>query len=156
MDVYDDEIVNLWRLLQKYQVRYIMVGGFATNLHGFSRITADADMWLEDNLQNRKQFRKAINELGIGDFVQFETIEFIAGYSSIMLDSGIELDVMTQLKDFGKDQFSDCLNLAAKAEIHGIEVPFLHLNHLLREKKATGRPKDLLDIEELKKANNIE
>ena len=156
MDIFDEEIVNLWRLLYKHHVRYIMVGGFATNLHGFSRITADADIWLEDNLENRKRFWSAIKELGIGDFQQFETIEFVADYSSIMLDSGIELDVMTQLKDFGKEQFSDCLDLAAKAKIHEIEVPFLHLNHLLREKKATGRPKDLLDIEELKKANNIE
>ena len=56
MDIFDEEIVNLWRLLYKHHVRYIMVGGFATNLHGFSRITADADIWLEDNLENRKRF----------------------------------------------------------------------------------------------------
>jgi hypothetical protein len=156
MDIYDDELVNLWKLLAKHQVSYIMVGGFATNLHGFSRITADADIWIEDSLENRKRFREAIKDLGIGDFSQFETIEFIAGYSSISLDSGIELDIMTQLKDFGKEQFSECFKLASTAEIFGISVPFLHLNHLLREKKATGRPKDLLDIEELKKANNIQ
>lgn len=41
MDILDEEILSFWRVLQKYQVKYIMVGGFATNLHGFSRMTAD-------------------------------------------------------------------------------------------------------------------
>ena len=41
MDILDEEIVKLWKLLSENEVQYIMVGGFATNLHGFSRITAD-------------------------------------------------------------------------------------------------------------------
>lgn len=34
MDILDEEIINLWRLLNKHHVMYIMVGGFATTLHG--------------------------------------------------------------------------------------------------------------------------
>ena len=37
MDILDDEIITLWRLLHEHDVKYIMVGGFATNLHGYSR-----------------------------------------------------------------------------------------------------------------------
>jgi hypothetical protein len=40
MDILDDEILSLWRSLSTNKVRYIMVGGFATNLHGFNRIEA--------------------------------------------------------------------------------------------------------------------
>jgi hypothetical protein len=68
MDIFDEEILNLWRLLHKYSVRYIMVGGFASFLNGTKTLTPTFEVWLEDNLENRKRFRKAIKELGIGDF----------------------------------------------------------------------------------------
>lgn len=40
MDLLDQEILELWRLLDQHKVAYIMVGGFATTFHGFNRATA--------------------------------------------------------------------------------------------------------------------
>lgn len=48
MDIFDEELLNFRRSLDKYDVKYIMVGGFAVNLHGFSRLTGDLDIWLKD------------------------------------------------------------------------------------------------------------
>ena len=50
MDVFDEGFLDLWRALHEEGVRYIMVGGFATNMHGFTRATADLDLWLEDTV----------------------------------------------------------------------------------------------------------
>jgi hypothetical protein len=47
--------------------------------------------------------------------------------------------------------FEECYNYAVITEIESIQVPFLHFNHLITCKKASGRNKDLLDIEELEK-----
>ena len=58
MDIFDDEMLRLWRSLDQNKVRYIMVGGFATNLHGFSRTTADLDLWIDDNEENRAEIIK--------------------------------------------------------------------------------------------------
>lgn len=44
MDIFDEEIINFWRSLQNNNVRYIMVGGYATNLHGYQRYTDDMDV----------------------------------------------------------------------------------------------------------------
>ncbi|MFA6261173.1 MAG: DUF6036 family nucleotidyltransferase [Bacteroidia bacterium] len=151
MDVLDEEVLRLWKILYKYEVRYILVGGFATNLNGFSRFTADLDLWLDDTAANRKLFRKALAEAEIGDFESLETIEMIPGWSSIYLNSGIELDIMTSLKGFPKERFEDCYNLAPTILIHDVPVRFLHKNHLIEAKLALGRPKDLNDIEELRK-----
>jgi hypothetical protein len=49
-----------------------MVGGFATRLHGFNRNTDDLDMWLEDNVENRRNLRKSFQVLGYGDFSSLE------------------------------------------------------------------------------------
>ena len=47
MDVYDDAFLGLWRILCKNNVRYIMVGGFATNFHGYQRYTGDIDIYID-------------------------------------------------------------------------------------------------------------
>lgn len=46
MDIFDEEILKFWTVLQKTKVKYIMVGGYATNLHGYQRFTGDIDIWI--------------------------------------------------------------------------------------------------------------
>ena len=62
---------------------------------------------------------------------------------------------MTSVKGLENIGFEECNNYAVIAEIENIHVKFLHLNHLIICKKATGRPKDLLDIEELEKIKRL-
>lgn len=57
MDIYDEEIVEVWRAF-KNNLHYIMVGGFAVNLHGFNRTTGDLDIWIKDEPPNRRRFEK--------------------------------------------------------------------------------------------------
>jgi hypothetical protein len=49
MDVMDEDLLDFWRKLNQNNVRFIMVGGLATRFHGYSRITEDLDMWIDDN-----------------------------------------------------------------------------------------------------------
>jgi len=151
MDILDDELLNLWKTFSKNNVQYIMVGGFAAILHGISRITQDVDIWIKDTHENRVQLRKSLADIGLGDFESIETQEFIPGWTTIYLGIGLELDLMTYLKLFPQTSFDDCYQLSYKATIDGIYIPFLHINHLMEEKLANGRPKDLLDLEDLKK-----
>jgi hypothetical protein len=53
MDIFDEEILKFWKALFEEKVKYIMVGGYATNLHGFQRFTADMDIWINDTAENR-------------------------------------------------------------------------------------------------------
>lgn len=131
-----------------------MVGGFAASLHGFDRVTADLDLWIKDSLENRISLRNALKELGVGDFEAIETTQFIPGFTSIMLNSGFELDLMTSLKGFDQLRFDECYKIAPTALIEEIPVKFLHISQLIEAKKAAGRPKDLIDIEALEKIRN--
>ena len=151
MDIFDDEIGKLWQLLYKNEVKFILVGGFATNLHGHNRMTADIDIWLKDTLDNRKKLRKAIKELGLGDLKEIESMQLIPGWSSILLNSGIELDIMTSLKGFEQSDFDNCFELADTAMINDVPVKYLSLNHLIRAKKEVFRDKDKIDLIELEK-----
>jgi hypothetical protein len=155
MDILDDELLKFWRSLNDQQVRYIMVGGFATRFHGFNRATDDLDLWLDDTLENRKNLRISFAELGYGDFQSLETMEFVPGWTSFYIGSMIELDIMTSMKGLEDHTFSECLNMASIAELDGIEVPFLHINQLIINKKIVNRPKDQIDVLELEKIKKI-
>lgn len=154
MDLLDDEILDLWRTLQKYNTKYILVGGFATNLHGFNRVTADMDLWIKDSPDNRKALRKVFKDLGLGDFESIESTQFVPGFTSILLRSGFEIDIMTSLKGFEQIKFDECYEAAPTAFIEDIPIKFLHLKQLIEAKKAAGRPKDLIDVQELEKILN--
>jgi hypothetical protein len=151
MDILDEEILTLWKLLHENDVKYIMVGGFATNLHGFQRTTGDMDLWIKDTKGNRKNFRNILKQTGAGDFAGIETTQLVPGWSVLHLPSGFELDVMTSLKGFSPETFDECYSMAPIAMISNIPVKFLHINHLIEAKKACGRTKDLLDVIELEK-----
>ena len=151
MDVFDEDILSLWDCLYKNEVRYIMIGGFAINLHGYNRSTKDIDIWIEDSLENRKRLRKALKDQGSGDYEPIETMDFIPGWTDFQLNMGFTLDVLLSVKGLEKIGFEECYTYSIVAEIEHTIVRFLHYNHLIACKKAAGRPKDLVDIEELEK-----
>ena len=154
MDVYDDSFLGLWRVLNENEVKYIMVGGFAINFHGYQRHTGDIDLYIEDSIPNRMKIRKAFREMEMGDFDSIERMQFIPGWVDFSLNNGVRLDIMTSLK--GVDlSFDECLQMAPVAEIDGVMVPFLHINHLIQNKKVVNRPKDQIDVIELEKIKKI-
>lgn len=154
MDVQDEDLLNFWRILNKHHVNYIMVGGLATRLHGYNRTTDDLDIWIEDTAPNRKNFRAAFKELKYGDYPSLETMQFVPGWTTFYA-AGIELDIMTAMKGLEDEQFEQCYAMSNKADIDGIIVPFLHINHLIANKKAVNRPKDQLDVIYLEKIKKL-
>jgi len=151
MDIFDEEILKFWTALQTCQVRYIMVGGYATNLHGYQRFTGDIDIWIEDTTENRQRLRKAFIECGIGDYYMLETMQFVPGWTDFHLTNGLRLDILVNMKGLEGYSFDECLNMASVADIDGVQIPFLHINQLIANKKAVNRPKDQQDVIELEK-----
>ncbi len=154
MDVLDEEFIHFWQLLNDNRVRYIMVGGIATRFHGYNRTTDDVDIWIENNLENRQNLRKAFIELGYGDYASIETMQFVPGWTSFYA-AGIELDIMTEMKGIENESFESCYAKASISNLEGVLVPFLHINHLIANKKAVNRPKDQMDVIELEKIKKI-
>ncbi|RPD48215.1 hypothetical protein [Paracnuella aquatica] len=157
MDVFDAELLSLWAALNRNSVAYIMVGGVATNLHGYQRSTEDIDIWIKDTVENRKGIRKAFAECEMGDFEPLERMPFIPGWTYFHLNNGVRLDLMTNMKSpSGELSFDECYHLASIAQINDVSVPFLHINHLLQNKKAVARLKDQLDVQELEKIKKLQ
>jgi hypothetical protein len=155
MDIFDEEVVAFWKSLQHHHVQYIMVGGYATNLHGYQRYTGDMDIWIKDTIENRKKLRAAFKEYGMGDYNMMERMQFVPGWTPFNLNNGMVLDVMVNVKGLERFSFDECMQIASIADIDMVNVPFLHINHLIAAKKAANRPKDQLDVIYLEKIKKL-
>jgi hypothetical protein len=154
MDIFDEDLLNFWKLLSAEEVKYIMVGGVAVNLHGYLRATGDVDVWIDDTIENRQALGKVLAHLGYPG-VDMVNMQIVPGWTDFYIGPRIELDILVSMKGVGEYSFSECLNMAFIAEIEDLKVPFLHINQLIANKKAVNRPKDQLDIIELEKIRDI-
>ena len=154
MDILDESLLEFWKSLNQHQVLYIMVGGFAVNMHGFTRSTNDIDLWLNDTKLNRQNFGKAMAPLGY-DGLTWEEIQFVPGWSDFYIGPGIRLDIMIDMKGLNDIPFDEAYKQANIGQIEGLLVPFLNMNHLIANKKAVNRPKDQIDVIELEKIKKL-
>lgn len=150
----NEQIISIWKYFHEFNVRYIIIGGFAVNIYGYNRNTGDLDVYLEDTLENRQNLNKAFIAIGIGNFESIETMQFVPGWTDFTLNYGLRLDIMTTVKGLEDQSFDSLLEVATIVSIDKIPVNFIDYDNLIISKKAANRPKDLLDIEELDKLND--
>jgi len=123
-----------------------MVGGYATNLHGYQRFTGDLDIWIDDTIENRRCLRNAFFLCDMGDYPMLERMQFVPGWTDFQLNNGMRLDILIDMKGLEGYTFEECLAMASVADIDEIDIPFLHINQLIDNKKAVNRPKDQIDV----------
>jgi len=155
VDFFDEDILSFWKSLQSHQVQYIMVGGYATNLHGYQRFTEDIDIWVKDTLENRQLLRKAFESCGMGDYPMIEYMQFIPGWTDFHLNNNVRVDILIEMKGLEGYTFDECLQMASVADIEGINIPFLHINQLIENKKVVNRPKDQIDVQALERIQKL-
>ncbi|WP_216641540.1 hypothetical protein [Pedobacter ginsengisoli] len=117
--------------------------------------TGDLDIWLKDTLENRKQLRKAFVKCDMGDYSLIETMQFILGWTDFHLNNGLRLDILIEMKGLEGYTFDECLEMASIADIDSVNVPFLHINQLIENKKVVDRAKDQIDVAALEQIRKL-
>jgi predicted nucleotidyltransferase len=133
-------------LLIKNKAEYLIVGGYAVGIHGHPRYTGDLDIWLNPTPQNAELILKSVNEFGFSSF-NLTQADFTKpgnviqlGYPPLRIDLLTEIDGVT---------FEECFKNKKEVEIDDLIVNFIGYTDLLRNKKETGRPRDIDDIDNL-------
>jgi len=133
-------------LLNKNRVKYLVVGGYAVALHGYPRYTKDLDVWIELTPENASNILKALEKFGFGS-LDLKQDDFLKEDQIIQLGyPPNRIDIMTSLKDL---TFKDCFDTRVKVEIEGVQINFIGLDNLKKNKRAVGRLQDLADLENL-------
>ncbi|GAB2453597.1 hypothetical protein GCM10011375_00660 [Hymenobacter qilianensis] len=142
----EDEYLNLLRLFQEIGVEYVVVGGYAVIAHGFPRTTGDLDILVRPSTANARRVVQALERFGYTDG-EFEETDFTTVPNFISFASnGVWIDLMTQLLGVSLE---DCLNGSLELTFAGVPVQHISLAALRQTKRATGRPQDLRDLENL-------
>ncbi len=133
-------------LLNKHNVKYLVVGGYAVGFHGYPRFTGDIDFWIAISKDNAAKIVLVLNEFGFAS-LDFKSDDFLEANNIIQLGyEPTRIDILTSLSGV---QFDDCYQHAVDANFEGLKIKFIDLKNLRINKASTGRAKDLGDLENL-------
>jgi predicted nucleotidyltransferase len=136
------------RLLNSHRIRYLLVGGYAVGYHGYPRPTADMDVWIAIDPENAKRMVDVFHEFGYRADDMTEDLFLAEEQITRMGVPPMRLEVFTTLSGV---EFEGCFRRRVSGFIDGVPVKLVSLDDLLQNKQASGRLKDLTDIEQLKK-----
>lgn len=145
--MFSQDFKEFIELLIKNKAEYLIVGGYAVGVHGHPRYTGDLDIWLNPTPKNAALILKCVNEFGFSSFKLAEE-DFTKpgnviqlGHPPLRIDRLTEIDGVT---------FGDCFVNRKEVVIEDLKVNFIGYNDLLKNKKQSGRPRDIDDISNLK------
>jgi predicted nucleotidyltransferase len=134
------------RLLRSHGVEYLLIGGYAVVYHGFPRATGDMDIWIATDPENARRMVDTIREFGFAT-PDLSPALFLQDNSMVRMGNvPLRIEILTRISGVG---FDECYPNRVVDEMDGVEVSVISLRDLLANKRASGRHKDLMDIEEL-------
>ena len=141
----DPDFKEFAELLNAHRVDYLVVGGYALAAHGHPRYTGDIDFWLDRSAVNIERLLAALREFGFGsldlkpeDFQPDTVIQL--GQPPRRIDLLMGIDGVA---------FKDCFKRREVIDIQGLPLNFIGLDDFKANKRASGRNKDLADLEAL-------
>jgi predicted nucleotidyltransferase len=147
MPLLPQDFKEFLKLLNSKKVEYLIVGGYAVGFYGYPRATADMDVWIAIEEENAIKITGVLKEFGF-NFPDVVPEIFQKRDNVIRMGNPpIRIEILTSIS--GLD-FSKAYSERIVENIDGIPVNFISLGNLLINKKASGRHKDLDDIEHLK------
>jgi len=132
--------------LNRAEVEYLLVGGFAVNYYGYHRFTEDIDFWIAASDPNYARLLAAIREFFGEDLAGLDR-DFLKQNESLYLGR-----IPNKIEVFQKAsglEFSQAYARRIETLIEGLAVKIIALDDLKENKRASGRQKDLADLENL-------
>ncbi len=140
------EFKEFLKLLNSHRVEYLLIGGYAVGYHGYPRATGDMDLWVAIRQNNAEKLVVVLKEFGLTS-PQLSTDIFLQEDQIIRMGvPPMRIELLTTIS--GVD-FDSCYSERIVDVIDNVEVHIINLNHLKQNKQASGRHKDLDDLQYL-------
>ncbi len=147
----NEDFLDLLRALLDAQVAFVVVGAHALAAHGLPRATGDLDVLVEPTAENARRVVAALTAFG-APLASHGVSEQDFATEGNVYQIGLpprRIDVLTSISGVS---FEDARRSRIVVELAGLRVPVLGRDALVANKRAAGRPKDLLDADTLEKA----
>ena len=136
------------KLLNDADVEYLLIGGYAVGYHGYPRTTADMDVWVAISAANAAKLVHVFQRFGMRDSKLKPELFLHRGKIIRMGVPPMRIEVITGIDGV---EFAECFAAREIATLDGQKVNLISLRHLRTNKLASGRHKDLDDLEHLPK-----
>jgi hypothetical protein len=143
---FPDDFSEFLKLLNDHNVEYLLVGGFAVAVHGYPRATADMDVWIRRRRLNAERLVESLREFGF-DHDELVPELFLESQRIIRMgEAPLRIEILTEIDGV---EFEQCAERSEIVTVGEERVPVISLNDLKINKRASGRAKDLDDLENL-------
>ncbi|HEY2581799.1 MAG TPA: DUF6036 family nucleotidyltransferase [Mucilaginibacter sp.] len=147
-NIFNEDFRDFIKCFNDFNVKYILVGGYSVILHGYSRTTGDMDIWVERTTDNYENIKLAFLHFGMPVF-DMTVDAFLNSTNLDVFTFGrppSSIDIMVSVKGLN---FADCYQNAIYFEEDGLMIRTIFITDLINAKKASGRAKDINDLENL-------
>jgi predicted nucleotidyltransferase len=128
------------------QVEYLLIGGYAVGYYGYPRATADMDIWVAVYPENAEKIVTVLKEFGF-DVPELSTELFLKEDQIVRMGlPPIRIEIVTSISGV---HFPECFAERVVANLDGVDVNIISIKHLIINKRASGRYKDLNDLDNL-------
>ena len=138
-------------LLNSNDVEYVVVGGHAVAYHGYPRYTGDFDFFVRPSSENAKRIIAVLQAFGFWDTADLDSLLVTPGKVIQLGRPPNRIDILSGISGIS---FEKALATRVLAELDGLTVPMIGLDALIENKTASGRPKDQVDVLQLKKTRD--
>lgn len=141
-----EDFKEFLRLLEDESVKYLLVGGYAVGFYGYPRPTGDLDIWVSKTPDNAARLVAALDKFGFSS-PELSIDLFTREKSVVRLGvPPFKLEIIT---DIDGVEFDSCFKRKESVELDGCRVTVISLADLKINKRSSGRPKDINDLENL-------
>ena len=148
MALVNDDFHDILAALVAQDARFLVVGAHALAVHGVPRATVDLDIWIDPHPDNARRVWRALAAFGAPlDALRLHESDFTKPDAVAQL--GLppnRIDILTGISGL---TFSEAWLARTEADVEGVRAPILGGEALIRNKRASGRHKDLGDVEAL-------
>lgn len=146
--IQSQDFKELLSILEKYKVRYLIIGGYAVMLYSEPRWTKDLDIWIALDEENSEAVFSALKEFG-APLAGLNAADFqSSGYFYQMGNPPMRIDIMM---DIPGGDFQSAWGRKNTLMVGGNELHFISKEDLIKVKLASGREQDLKDIDSMQK-----
>jgi len=132
--------------LNSNRVEYLLIGGYAVGIYGSIRATNDLQIWVDVNPENAARIDRALRQFGFASPTLTSDL-FLARDSVVRMGvPPIRIEILTTIDGV---EFDSCFAEKEMIQIEELLVPVISLARLRENKAASGRAKDLADLENL-------
>ena len=133
-------------LLQVHEVEYLLIGAYAVGYHGYPRATNDLDIWIAATSLNAERVVEALRDFGF-DVPELSPQLLLSPKRIIRIgEEPIRIEILNWASGV---EFGQCYNKRIVDKLDGVEVNLIGMEDLKVNKTASGRLKDLADLENL-------